>query len=66
MEATHLYMAATRGFKGHINTRILHSGSKAQDKEESRKDGLYDAHLYIPCTIYHIPYTIYYTLHTMY
>ena len=45
----------SRGPEEHINIRILHSGSKTQDKGDSRNHGLKD-----PCTIDQILYTIYY------
>ena len=32
----------SRSPKDHINTRILHSGSKAEDKADSRNHALYD------------------------
>ena len=36
-----------RGPKDHISIRILHSGSKAQDKADSRNRGLSDPHVYV-------------------
>ena len=37
--------------------RILHSGSKAQDREDSRNHVLQDPYLYIPSFIYSTPRT---------
>ena len=34
-----LHEALYRGHKDHINTQILHSGSKSQDKADSRNHG---------------------------
>ena len=35
------------GPEDHINTRILHSGSKAFDEGYSRDHGLWDPHVYV-------------------
>ena len=39
--------ARDRGPKDHINTRISHSGSKAQYKGDIRYDGLWDPYAYV-------------------
>ena len=41
------------------NARILHSGSKAQDKGDSRNHGLHHLYVYMSRIIYCILYTIY-------
>ena len=54
--------------KDHINVRILHSGSEAQDKADFRNQFLYyPGMLYtIYSTIYHILYIIFYIFYTLY
>ena len=53
----HLYY---QGPKDHTNIKILQSGSKAQDKADSRNHVLWKPYVHGPRTIYHIPCTIYY------
>ena len=39
--------ANAQGPKDHVNIRILHSGSRAQDQGDSRNPGLSDADVYV-------------------
>ena len=41
-----------------VNVRILHSGSKAKDKGDSRSPSWYIYHVVYPGTLHHVPYNI--------
>ena len=44
---THLENRMATGTKDHTNIRILHSGSKAHSKGDTRNHGLYDPYVYV-------------------